>query len=188
VTYESGPRPRARRNDPPGRSCGPETQPRLGMSGCADHDRGRSLIPAASSSTTSAMRAARTSGRRGVASIQRRDAQPWHRDRHELGQRNARSGRPGHVAARAVAELHDRLVTSGVGGWSRRNGNWSFTIATSSGFKVAATRMPTNRPWPGCGSANWSRVGGAPDRGITGARICCPVSLRGDAFCAAEVG
>ena len=36
------------------------------------HGRGRSLTPAASRSTTSAMRAARTSGRRVVASIQRR--------------------------------------------------------------------------------------------------------------------
>jgi hypothetical protein len=35
-------------------------------------DRGRSFTPAASSSTTSAMRAARRSGRRVVASIQRR--------------------------------------------------------------------------------------------------------------------
>ena len=36
------------------------------------HGRGRSLIPAASRSTTSVMRAARRSGRRVVASIQRR--------------------------------------------------------------------------------------------------------------------
>ncbi len=38
------------------------------------HDRGRCLIPAASRSTTSAMRAARRSGRRLVPSIQRRYA------------------------------------------------------------------------------------------------------------------
>ena len=39
------------------------------VTGCCVHDRGRSLLPFASRSTTSAMRAARRSGRRVVASI-----------------------------------------------------------------------------------------------------------------------
>ena len=38
------------------------------------------------------------------------------RDRHQLGQRAVRSGRAGQIAARAVTELHDRLVTSDVRG------------------------------------------------------------------------
>ena len=38
------------------------------------------------------------------------------RDRHQLGQRAVRNGRAGQVAARAVAELHDRLVASDAGG------------------------------------------------------------------------
>ncbi len=42
------------------------------LAGCGGYDRGRCLIPAASRSTTSAMRAARSPGRRVVASIQRR--------------------------------------------------------------------------------------------------------------------
>jgi hypothetical protein len=42
--------------------------------GSSPHGRGRSLIPAASRSTTSAMRAARRSGRRVVESIQRKYA------------------------------------------------------------------------------------------------------------------
>jgi hypothetical protein len=58
--------------------------------------------------------------------------------------------------------VHDRFPAGDAGGWSRRNGNWSFVIATSSGFKAAATRVPTDRPWPGCGSVNWSRAGVAP--------------------------
>jgi hypothetical protein len=45
---------------------------RIAARTCWSHDRGRSLIPAASRSTTSAMRAARRSGRRVVASIHRR--------------------------------------------------------------------------------------------------------------------
>src|ERR1700746_1288162 len=57
------------------------------------------------------------------------------------------------------------------GGSSRRNGIWSFTIAISSGFKAAATRVATATPWPGCGSANWSRAGAAPDRRTAAARI-----------------
>lgn len=48
--------------------------PASGIATGSRHRRGRSLTPAASSSTTSAMRAARTSGRRVVASIQRRYA------------------------------------------------------------------------------------------------------------------
>ena len=35
---------------------------------------------------------------------------------HKLGQRAVRSRRSSHVPARAVAELHDRLVTGDVGG------------------------------------------------------------------------
>ena len=80
-------------------------------------------------------------------------------DRHQLGQRAVRGGRACQVAAGAVAELHDRLVARDVGGWSRRSENWSFTIAISSGFKAAATKVPADRPWAGCGSANWSRAG-----------------------------
>ena len=39
------------------------------VTGCCVHDRGRSLIPSASRPATSAMRAARRSGRRVVASM-----------------------------------------------------------------------------------------------------------------------
>jgi 2-polyprenyl-3-methyl-5-hydroxy-6-metoxy-1,4-benzoquinol methylase len=61
----------ARRNvaDPPSRFL---TSSFEDFSDSGPYDRGRSLIPAASRPTTSAMRAARRSGRRVVASIQRR--------------------------------------------------------------------------------------------------------------------
>jgi len=36
------------------------------------------------------------------------------------------------------------------GGWSRRSGNWPFTISTSSGFNLAAPTVPTDKPGPGC--------------------------------------
>ena len=61
------------------------------------------------------------------------------RDRHQVGQRAVRGGRAGQVAACAVVGLHDRFPAGDAGGWSRRNGNWSFVIATSSGFKGRAT-------------------------------------------------
>jgi hypothetical protein len=57
--------------------------------------------------------------------------------------------------------------------------NWSFTIAMSSGFKLAATRAPTDKPGPGCGSSTWSRTGVAPDRRIIAARICSSLGWSG---------
>jgi hypothetical protein len=43
--------------------------PSVLVAGCSDQERGRSLMPSASRRTTSAMRAARRSGRRVVASM-----------------------------------------------------------------------------------------------------------------------
>src|SRR5580658_3534029 len=72
----------------------------------------------------------------------------------------------------------------------------SFTSRTSGGCKAAATRVPTDTPGPGCGSANSSRVGVAPDRRTTAARILllrwmivlpCDDVLCGDAFCVGEL-
>lgn len=54
-------------------------------------------------------------GEAGVNASRNREADRI-RDRHQLGERAVRSGRPGQVAARAIAELHDRLVASDVGG------------------------------------------------------------------------
>jgi hypothetical protein len=54
-------------------------------------------------------------GEAGVNASRNREAGRI-RDRYQLGQRAVRSGRTGQVAARAVAELHDRLVASDVGG------------------------------------------------------------------------
>jgi DNA-binding NarL/FixJ family response regulator len=60
------------------------------------------------------------------------------RDGYQLGQGAVRRWRGCHVPAGAIGELHDCFVAGDAGGCSRRSGNWSFTNATSSGFRVAA--------------------------------------------------
>jgi hypothetical protein len=54
-------------------------------------------------------------GEAGVNAGRNREASRI-RNRHQLGQRAVRSGRTYQVAARAVTELHDRLVASDIGG------------------------------------------------------------------------